>query len=165
MPRNTILNDEKELAEHNTIIDLIRNDLSIVSNNVKVEKYRYIDSIKVKGRDLLQVSSKITGSLDSQWQAKVGDIICSMLPAGSVTGAPKEETCKIISVAEGYERGWYTGVFGVFDGKRLDSGVMIRYIEQNETGFLYKSGGGITYLSDAVKEYNEMISKIYVPIG
>jgi para-aminobenzoate synthetase component 1 len=53
----------------------------------------------------------------------------------------------------------------VFDGKKLDSGVMIRYIENNSGRLVYKSGGGITYLSNPEKEYEEMISKVYVPVG
>ena len=88
-----------------------------------------------------------------------------MLPAGSVTGAPKKQTVAIIRESENYERGWYTGVFGVFDGKSLDSAVMIRYIEKDSGKFCYKSGGGITYMSDPEKEYEELISKIYVPVG
>jgi para-aminobenzoate synthetase component 1 len=61
--KELILNDSKELAEHNTIVDLIRNDLSLVAENVEVEKFRYLDRIKTSHRDLWQVSSKITGKL------------------------------------------------------------------------------------------------------
>jgi para-aminobenzoate synthetase component 1 len=163
--KNIILNDEKELAEHNTIVDLIRNDLSIFADEVRVNRFRYIDEIKTKDSVLLQVSSEITGRLGKGYESRLGSIITGMLPAGSVTGAPKNETLRIIAESETYERGWYTGVFGVFDGKSLDSGVMIRFIE-NESGKLtYKSGGGITSLSDPVKEYEELISKVYVPVG
>jgi para-aminobenzoate synthetase component 1 len=88
-----------------------------------------------------------------------------MLPAGSVTGAPKLETVRIIKESENYERGWYTGIFGVFDGKSLDSGVMIRFIEKKGNDFYFKSGGGITYMSDPLKEYEELITKVYVPVG
>ena len=70
-----------------------------------------------------------------------------------------------IKEGENSERGWYTGVFGVFDGKSLDSAVMIRFIEKDLDKLFYKSGGGITYLSDPVKEYEELISKVYVPVG
>ena len=160
-----ILNDEKEKAEHNTIIDLIRNDLSIVSNNVKVIRYRYIERIKTPERELLQVSSEITGELSDNYESRLGNIIMEMLPAGSVTGAPKKETIKIIRESEQYDRGWYTGIFGIFDGKQLDSGVMIRFIERDRDGLLYKSGGGITFMSDPEKEYDELIAKVYVPVG
>lgn len=162
---NVILNDEKEMAEHNTIVDLIRNDLSIFADEVRVNRYRYIDEIKTKDTVLLQVSSEISGRLRKGYESHLGEIITGMLPAGSVTGAPKKETVRIIMESETYERGWYTGVFGVFDGKSLDSAVMIRFIEKDSDKFFFKSGGGITYLSDPVKEYEELISKVYVPIG
>ena len=162
---NVILNDEKEMAEHNTIVDLIRNDLSIFSDEVKVARYRYIDKIITNDSVLLQVSSEISGRLATGYEKNLGEIITGMLPAGSVTGAPKKETVRIIRESETYERGWYTGVFGVFDGKSLDSAVMIRFIENESGRLIYKSGGGITSLSDPLKEYEELISKVYVPVG
>jgi len=160
-----IMNDEKEMAEHNTIVDLIRNDLSKVADNVCVAKYRYIDRIRTGSGELLQVSSEITGTLKSGYDQRLGDIIIGLLPAGSVTGAPKKQTLRIIEESEKFERGWYTGVFGVYDGKSLDSCVMIRFIEKESGKLYFKSGGGITFLSDPVKEYNELISKVYVPVG
>jgi para-aminobenzoate synthetase component 1 len=160
-----LLNDLKEEAEHNTIIDLIRNDLSRVADEVRVTRYRYIDRIKTGKSEMLQMSSEITGILGDSYEKHLGDIITGMLPAGSVTGAPKKETVKIIKECENYERGWYTGVFGVFDGISLDSCVMIRYIERAGDKLFFKSGGGITYMSDCVREYEELISKVYVPVG
>ncbi|HPI36322.1 MAG TPA: aminodeoxychorismate synthase component I [Ignavibacteriaceae bacterium] len=159
-----ILNDEKEKAEHNTIVDLIRNDLSIVSKKVKVEKFRYIEKIKTNQKELLQVSSKISGILDGNYAENIGEIITSLLPAGSISGAPKKKTVEIIKKAEDYKRGFYTGIFGYFDGKNLDSAVMIRFIEKSGKELIYKSGGGITSFSDVKKEYNEMVDKVYVPI-
>jgi len=94
----------------------------------------------------------------------LGDIIFALLPAGSISGAPKTKTLEIIQLAEGYERGFYAGVCGYFDGKNLDSGVMIRYLEQESDGLTFKSGGGITAQSDLVKEYEELIQKVYVPV-
>jgi para-aminobenzoate synthetase component 1 len=114
---------------------------------------------------LLQVSSEISGTLRPGHESHLGDIITGMLPAGSVTGAPKKQTLEIIRECEIYDRGWYTGVFGVFDGESLDSAIMIRYIEKDSGRLIYKSGGGITYMSDPRKEYMELISKIYVPVG
>lgn len=160
-----LLNDVKEEAEHNTIVDLIRNDLSKVADHVVVTRYRYIDRIKAGSGELLQVSSEISGSLSDGFKNKLGDIIAGLLPAGSVTGAPKNETVRIIKESENVERGWYSGVFGVFDGNSLDSAVMIRFIEKVSEKLFFKSGGGITYLSDPVKEYDELISKVYVPVG
>jgi para-aminobenzoate synthetase component 1 len=160
-----ILEDRKEEAEHNTIVDLIRNDLSMVGEDVFVKRYRYIDRIRTSDRELLQVSSEISARLPDDWREHPGDIIMPLLPAGSVSGAPKKETLRIIGESEMVPRGWFTGVFGVFDGERIDSGVMIRYIEHNKNSYVYRSGGGITALSDPHKEYNELISKVYVPVG
>ena len=159
-----ILDDPKEIAEHHTIVDMIRNDLSMVSTNVKVEKFRFINRIKTYNKTLLQVSSKITGQLPPNYQAHLGNILSTLLPAGSICGAPKKKTLEIISKSETYKRGYYTGVFGVFDGSELQSAVMIRFIEKNGTEFLFKSGGGITFYSDPEKEYQELIDKVYVPI-
>ncbi len=159
-----ILNDEKEKAEHITIVDLIRNDLSLVSKNVEVSKFRFIDEIKTSNKNLLQVSSEITGTLSDDYLEHLGDILVTLLPAGSISGAPKQKTCEIISEAEQEKRGYYTGVFGCFDGTRLDSGVMIRFIEQVDNHVYYRSGGGITTQSDAETEYQEAIDKIYVPV-
>jgi para-aminobenzoate synthetase component 1 len=160
-----LLEDEKELSEHNTIVDLIRNDLSMYANDVEVTRFRFIDKILTTGKPLLQVSSEISGKLPSNWKNILGDIIVAMLPAGSVSGAPKKETLRIIRDSELDERGYYSGVFGVFNGKALDSSVMIRYIEQKGDKYVYRSGGGITFLSDVKKEYDELISKVYVPVG
>jgi len=87
-----------------------------------------------------------------------------LLPAGSVSGAPKKKTVEIIRNAEGQDRGYYTGIFGFFDGNNLDSGVMIRYIEKIGDQLVYRSGGGITTHSNWKSEYQELIDKVYVPI-
>ncbi len=162
--KNIILNDPKEKAEHATIVDLIRNDLSIVAENVELTRYRYLDKLSTNKGELLQVSSEITGKLPDNYHQKLGDIIFSLLPAGSICGAPKPKTLEIIEKAEGYGRGFYTGIFGWFDGKNLDSGVMIRFIEQQADQLVFKSGGGITSQSELEKEYEELIQKVYVPL-
>jgi para-aminobenzoate synthetase component I len=162
--REIILNDEKEIAEHTTIVDLIRNDLGIVSKNVCVEKFRYIDHIQTNEKNLLQISSQITGKLATDYTEHLGDIIFSMLPAGSISGAPKKKTVEIIRKAEKIKRGYYTGVFGYFNGKKLDSAVMIRFIENTSKGMFYRSGGGITFMSNPGTEYQELIDKVYVPV-
>lgn len=160
-----ILKDSKEVAEHNTIVDLIRNDLSLVAKNVTVEKFRYLERIKTNQRDLWQVSSKISGDLPQNYTEKIGDIIFKMLPAGSISGAPKKKTVEIIKATEKYKRGFYTGIFGYFDGINLDSCVLIRYIENQDGQLVYKSGGGITFMSKVEQEYEEMLKKVYVPIN
>ncbi len=160
-----LLSNKKEFAEHVTIVDLLRNDLSMNAHNVKVDKFRYIDTVYSRQKELLQVSSQIKGALDSGYEDKLGNIIFDMLPAGSVTGAPKTKTCEIIQEAENYSRGYYTGIAAYFDGEKLDSCVLIRFIEQKANGqMVYKSGGGITSLSNPKDEYNELNHKIYVPI-
>jgi para-aminobenzoate synthetase component I len=161
--REIILNDEKERAEHTTIVDLIRNDLSIIASDVRVESYRYIEQISTNEKDLLQVSSKITGVVQPDYHTQIGTLLFTLLPAGSISGAPKKKTLEIILESEQYDRGYYTGVFGIFDGHTLDSGVMIRFIENIDGVLYYKSGGGITSLSTVELEYQEMIDKVYVP--
>ena len=159
-----ILNDHKEQAEHATIVDLIRNDLSMIASRVTVDKYRYIDKIKSTDKELLQVSSIISGQLEKDYAANIGSIMYQLLPAGSVSGAPKPKTIEIIKEVENYDRGYYTGVFGYFDGRNLDSCVMIRFIEKQNGEYFYKSGGGITVYSNPESEYEELINKIYVPV-
>jgi para-aminobenzoate synthetase component 1 len=159
-----LLNDEKEIAEHNTIVDLIRNDLSIVAKNVKVEKFRYVEEVKTSSKTLLQTSSLITGDLRDDFNENIGTIIFSLLPAGSISGAPKKKTVEIIKEAENYPRNYFTGIFGIYDGTNLDSAVMIRFIENVGDELYFKSGGGITFMSNPKIEYQEMIDKVYVPI-
>ncbi len=163
--QNRLMSDEKEIAEHYTIVDLIRNDLSMVSNKVEVTKFRYLDLIQTTHKRLFQTSSAIEGILAADYHAFLGDIIFTLLPAGSISGAPKKKTVEIIRSAEGQKRGYYTGIMGYFDGTNVDSAVMIRYIEQKNGEMFFRSGCGITALSDCMSEYNEMIDKVYVPIG
>ena len=161
--KKILLNDHKELSEHYTIVDLIRNDLSIHAGKVDVTKFRFVDHIKSNHKDLLQISSEIQGRLPDDYLEKLGDILFSMLPAGSISGAPKAKTVEIIKSTEAHPRGYYTGVCGIFDGVNFDSCVMIRYLEKEKEGFYYRSGGGITFMSQVEKEYEEMIDKIYIP--
>ncbi|MEQ8546783.1 MAG: aminodeoxychorismate synthase component I [Cyclobacteriaceae bacterium] len=159
-----LINNPKELAEHVTIVDLIRNDLSLVAQDVTLTKFRFISEIKTQDKNLLQVSSEIKGKLMEEYHGKIGSTIFSLLPAGSISGAPKNKTIDIIEKAELQERGFYTGVCGYFDGKNLDSGVMIRFIENIDGKLFYRSGGGITSFSNEASEYQEMIDKIYLPM-
>lgn len=163
--QNKIIADQKELAEHVTIVDLIRNDLSQVSADVTVKRFRYIDELKTNHKNLLQVSSEVTGKLPPDYGSHLGDIMVKLLPAGSISGAPKPKTVEIIQQAEGESRGYYTGVFGYFDGKVLDSGVMIRYIQRVGDQYFYRSGAGITTQSVVETEYQETIDKVYVPFA
>lgn len=159
-----VLSDEKEAAEHATIVDLIRNDLSRIATSVYVKRYRYLDRLNTNCGRLLQVSSEVGGRMPADWQSRIGDLFFALLPAGSVSGAPKRKTLEIIRSVELDERGFYTGVAGYFDGQRLDSTVLIRFVEQQGAGFRFRSGGGITSQSDALQEYAEIKQKIYVPL-
>ena len=157
-------NDKKEKAEHYTVVDLLRNDLSQVADDVKLDHFQRIDFLKTQQKNLYAMSSDISGRLKPEFQNKIGSIMKTLLPAGSILGAPKPKTLEIILKAENYDRGFYTGVSGWFDGQNLDSCVMIRFIEKENGKLFFKSGGGITHLSKFADEYKEMKNKIYVPI-
>ena len=183
-----LMEDQKEAAEHATIVDLIRNDLSRVAEDVRVDKYRYIDVLHTNKGNILQTSSEISGRLPEDYPHHLGEILDAQLPAGSITGAPKDKTMQIIQEAEGYDRGFYTGIMGIYDQGELNSAVMIRFIEEEtspvdfeadgEKNFkasegkrdeasrklYFKAGGGITSKSDCRREYEEVIQKIYLPI-
>ncbi len=163
--KDLLINDQKELAEHYTIVDLLRNDLSINAKKVEVTRFRYLDLIKSNNKNLYQASSEIKGQLPEDYKNRLGDIIFSMLPAGSISGAPKKKTVEIIQTTEPQPRGYYTGICGLFDGENFDSFVMIRYLEKIQNQLFYRSGGGITFQSQVEEEYQEMIDKIYIPLG
>lgn len=163
--KEKLLNSTKEFSEHNTIVDLIRNDLALVAENIQVTKYRYVEKIHTHRGAIYQTSSEICGDLGEYWQKNIGSILAKLLPAGSISGAPKAKTVEIIQQAEQQERGYYTGIFGYFDGENLESAVAIRYIEQQDEQLFFRSGGGITFLSQLDEEYNEILEKVYVPIS
>ena len=159
-----ILTNQKEMAEHTMIVDLMRNDLGIIGNDIKVESFRFIDKIQAGKNQLLQVSSKITAKLTPSWHSNIGDILDAITPAGSITGTPKKKTIEIINDIEEYNRDFYTGIFGIYDGDSLDSAVMIRFIDKQNNQLYYKSGGGITIDSNPQDEYQELLDKIYLAI-
>lgn len=159
-----LLADEKERREHATVTDLLRNDLAMVGQGVQVRRYRYAERIVTQQGDLWATSSEVEARLPDDWRDRLGDLLGALLPAGSVTGAPKARTCRVIAEAEPQPRGYYTGIFGIFDGRALESAVSIRFVEQvGEGRFLYRSGGGITTLSDVREEYDELCRKVYLP--
>ena len=159
--KELLLNDPKEYAEHATIVDLLRNDLSRVASKVKVTNFRYYEEIQTQNGVIGQVSSSIEGELPTDYASRIGSILYDLLPAGSVSGAPKKKTTELIASIEGTDRGYYTGIAGYFDGVTLDSCVLIRYLGADN---VYHSGGGITFQSDMASEYQEMINKVYVPV-
>lgn len=160
-----LINNQKEAWEHHTIVDLMRNDLSLIAEKVKVERFRYIDKIKTHKGEILQTSSAISGNLKFGWENHFGENLLKLLPAGSISGAPKKKTVEIIQSVEDVPRGYYTGIFGLFDGENLDSAVAIRFVEKQNQQLYFKSGGGITANSNPQKEYDELIQKIYLPIN
>ena len=161
--KELLLNSEKELSEHTMAVDLLRNDLGKIAKNIKVEDFRFVEKIDLKEKSLYQTSSKISGNLEENWQETLGDILLNLLPAGSITGTPKKSTIEILKKIEDYDRGFYTGIFGIFDGNSLQSFVLIRFIEEINGELFFKSGGGITLLSDINLEYEELINKVYLP--
>lgn len=161
-----ILNDSKEIVEHTSTTKLIVEELSSIAKNIAVKRFRYIDRIELSNKTLLQVSSEVEGDLPNEYMERMGDIIFSLLPAGSITGSPKLKAEEYIRLAEGQSRGFYCGIAGYFDGKVLDSAVLIRFIEGDQKGDLhFRSGGGITSQSICQKEYQEVLDKIYLPFA
>lgn len=157
----SLLDNYKEKCEHYTIVDLMRNDLSSVAKDVYVKRFRYVERIATSTGGILQTSSEISGTLPDESRGKFGDIILPLLPAGSITGAPKQSTVNLINRAEHIARGWYTGVFGYFDGEQMQTAVMIRCLQRTPDGRLFfHSGGGITVNSNEVEEYAELKEKI-----
>jgi para-aminobenzoate synthetase component 1 len=158
-----LLNSQKELAEHSMVVDLLRNDLSRVSQNVVVRNFRDLEQIKTNQGGLWQTVSLIEGQLSTDWPAHIGDILQNLMPPGSVTGMPKHKTCGIIDKVEQISRGYYSGIFGYYRDQELHSAVSIRFIVQQGDEFWYHSGGGITVDSDPRSEYEEMVMKVYLP--
>ncbi len=159
-----LMDDPKEKAEHYTIVDLLRNDLNSVAEKIRVDRFRYLQKVETNRGALWQTSSHISGVLPHDYFQNLGTIFQQLLPAGSISGAPKKRTTEIILATENYSRGYYTGVMGIFDGQNIDSGVMIRFVEQTKNGLVYKAGGGITVNSKVETEFNELIEKVYLPI-
>ena len=158
-----LLEDKKEQAEHATIVDLLRNDLSQFAHSVRVKRYRYVEEIQRPQGGLLQSSTHIKGELPKDWKYHFAEYLSRLLPAGSVSGAPKPQTLDIIRAAESGARGFYTGVFGFYDGTTLDSAVAIRFLERRNNKVYYRAGGGITHLSQREHEFDELLQKVYLP--
>lgn len=158
-----MLESEKELKEHTTVANMVKMELQAVATDVHISRFRYVDRVATDHGEILQTSSEVVGTLRNDYMSHLGDIIFDLLPASSILGVPKDKATALISIAEPETRGFYTGVCGYFDGKELNSGVLIRYIEQEGGELFFRSGGGVTADSDCESEYNEVLNKIYLP--
>ncbi|RMF01810.1 MAG: aminodeoxychorismate synthase component I, partial [Bacteroidetes bacterium] len=165
LPLGLLLDNVKEKAEHATIVDLIRNDLSQVASRVRVARFRYVEQLDTHCGPLWQTSSHIHGQLPHNYHHSLGDLLLRLLPAGSISGAPKPATVHLIREAEGQSRGYYTGIAALWDGYQLDSCVLIRFLENTADGLRYWSGGGVTAYSKAEEEYRELKEKVYLPVS
>lgn len=156
-PSRLLLNDGKNVSENVMIVDLLRNDLGriCVPGTVKVDKLYDVERYDT----LSQMTSTISGKLRPE--LKTFDVIKNIFPSGSVTGAPKIQSMKIISAMEKIPRGVYAGAIGYFDPKgKSVFNVAIRTIELRATGNgkyqgIMGIGGGIVHESSASKEYAE----------
>ena len=160
-----LLADAKEQAEHATIVDLLRNDLGRVATGIQLGRYRYLTGIpQSDGRTLYQTSTEIRGQMGDDWPSRIGEWLPLLLPAGSVTGAPKKKTVELIRKYETEPRGFFTGIAALFDGENFMSCVLIRYIDLAASPYKFRSGAGITIYSDPEAEYREILSKVYLPV-
>ena len=151
-----LLKDPKELAEHNMLVDLGRNDIGKISeiNSVKVDKYMSIE----KFSHVMHIGSTVSGTLRSDKDAL--DAIDSILPAGTLSGAPKLRACEIINELEGNKRGIYGGAIGYIDFTgNLDMCISIRLAFAKNGKVFVRSGAGIVADSVPENEYEECINK------
>ncbi|WP_352400899.1 anthranilate synthase component I family protein [Anaerotignum sp.] len=151
-----LLSDEKELAEHNMLVDLGRNDLGKISNfgSVTVENYQSV----LRFSHVMHIGSTIKGQLKDGLGAV--DAIEAVLPAGTLSGAPKIRACQIINDLENNKRGIYGGAVGYLDFKgNMDTCIAIRLCFQKNGKIYVRSGAGIVADSVAETEYEECINK------
>lgn len=151
-----LLADEKELAEHNMLVDLGRNDLGKISKfgTVKVEKFHCIERYS----HVMHIGSTVRSEISEQYDAL--DAIASVLPAGTLSGAPKVRACELIQTLEQDSRGIYGGAIGyvAFNGN-MDTCIAIRLAYKNEDDVFVRSGAGIVADSNPESEYLECINK------
>ncbi|STQ84910.1 anthranilate synthase component I [Helicobacter fennelliae] len=151
-----LLSDEKELAEHNMLVDLGRNDVGRVAKfgSVKVEKYQNIERYS----HIMHISSTISGILQDDKDAL--SALDAILPAGTLSGAPKIRACEIINELEGRSRGIYGGAIGYLDfAGNMDMCISIRLIYKKNDEICIQSGAGIVYDSDPKSEFDECAKK------
>lgn len=151
-----LLADEKEKAEHNMLVDLGRNDLGKLSKfgTVEVEKYMEIERYS----HVMHIGSSVKGKLSDKFTAI--DAIDSVLPAGTLSGAPKIRACEIIDELEGIKRGIYGGAIGYVDFTgNLDTCIAIRLAYKKNGKVFVRSGAGLVADSVPEKEFEECVNK------
>ncbi len=151
-----LLSDEKELAEHNMLVDLGRNDIGKVSRigSVKVEDYLSIERFS----HVMHIGSTVTGEIRNDKDAV--DAVDAILPAGTLSGAPKFRACQIIEELEGDKRGVYGGAIGYLDFTgNLDTCIAIRLVYKKNGRICIRAGAGIVADSVPENEFRECINK------
>ncbi|MCR4591157.1 MAG: anthranilate synthase component I [Lachnospiraceae bacterium] len=151
-----LLKDEKELAEHNMLVDLGRNDLGKVSRigSVQVEKLHSIEHFS----HVMHIGSTVRGEIRADKDAF--DAIAAVLPAGTLSGAPKIRACQLIGELENNKRGIYGGAIGYIDFTgNMDTCIAIRIAYRKNGRVFVRSGAGIVYDSVPEKEYEECLNK------
>ena len=151
-----LLSDEKELAEHNMLVDLGRNDLGRVSKFGTVEVERYMDVLKFS--HIMHIGSTVRGEIREDKDAL--DAIEAVLPAGTLSGAPKIRACQLIDELENCKRGIYGGAIGYIDFTgNMDTCIAIRIAYKKNGRVFVRSGAGIVADSVPKKEHTECINK------
>jgi anthranilate synthase component 1 len=151
-----LLADEKERSEHNMLVDLGRNDIGKISEfgSVKVEKYMSIERFS----HVMHIGSTVAGTIREGFDA--ADAVDAILPAGTLSGAPKIRACEIINELENNKRGIYGGAIGYLDFTgNLDTCIAIRLAYKKNGKVFVRSGAGIVADSVPKKEYQECINK------
>ena len=151
-----LLADKKELSEHNMLVDLGRNDLGKISRfgYVQVEKYHCIE----KFSHVMHIGSTVRGEIDEKHDAF--DAIEAVLPAGTLSGAPKIRACQLIGELENNKRGIYGGAIGYIDFTgNMDTCIAIRIAYKKNGKVFVRSGAGIVADSVPEKEFEECINK------
>ena len=151
-----LLRDEKELAEHNMLVDLGRNDIGKVSEigSVKVEEYLSIERFS----HVMHIGSTVTGKIRADKDAV--DAVDAILPAGTLSGAPKFRACQIIEELENDKRGVYGGAIGYLDFTgNMDTCIAIRLVYKKNGRICIRSGAGVVADSVPENEFRECINK------
>lgn len=151
-----LLEDPKELAEHNMLVDLGRNDIGKISEfgTVEVEKYHEV----VKFSHVMHIGSTVSGKLRSDLTAM--DAINAILPAGTLSGAPKLRACQIINDLEDNKRGIYGGAIGYIGlAGNMDTAIAIRIVYKKNGKAFVRSGAGIVADSVPENEFQECMNK------